>query len=108
MKMKLRTVSLLDSHDREFLLASEYRTPQYINTSTNARLRLAVQHMFDEEYDDEFEMHKEFRKSVPRGRYILSVTIGLKKGIHATQSFDTKILDSVESCFIENKKKEKK
>ena len=106
--MKLKAVSLLDSHDREFLLASNYRTPQYINTATNAGLRLAVQHMFDKEYDDEFEIHKEFRKSVPTGRYIISVIIGLKKGIYTTQSFDTKILDSVEACFIENKKKEKK
>ena len=106
--MKLKAVSLLDSLDREVLLASEYRTPPYINTATNARLRLAVQHMFDEEYDDEFEIHKEFRKSVPNGRYIISVIIGLKKGIYTTQSFDTKILDSVEACFIENKKKEKK
>ena len=106
--MKLKAVSLLDSHDREFLLASNYRTPQYINTATNAGLRLAVQHMFDKEYDDEFEIHKEFGKSIPKGRYIISVIIGLKKGIYTTQSFDTKILDSVEACFIENKKKEKK
>ena len=47
--MKLKAVSLLDSHDREFLLASNYRTPQYINTATNAGLRRAVQHMFDKE-----------------------------------------------------------
>ena len=106
--MKLKAVSLLDSHDREFLLASEYRTPQYINTATYAGLRLGVEHMFDKEYDVEFEIHKEFRKSIPNGRYLLSVTIGFNEGIYTTQSFDTKILDSVEVCFIENKKKEKK
>ena len=106
--MRLTTVSLLDVENRDYLLASNYRLPAQINTATNAGLRLAVQHIFDKEYDSEFEIHKEFRKSIPKGRYIISVIIGLKKGIYTTQSFDTKILDSVEAVFIENKKKEKK
>ena len=106
--MRLTTVSLLDVENRDYLLASNYRLPAQINTATNAGLRLAVQHIFDKVYDSEFEIHKEFRKSIPNGRYLLSVTIGFNEGIYTTQSFDTKILDSVEAVFIENKKKEKK
>ena len=71
--MKLITVSLLSAEDDERMLASNYRLPVEINSVTNAGLRLAVRHIIDKEYDSKDEIHKEFRKVVPRGRYLLSI-----------------------------------
>ena len=71
--MKLKTVSLLSVDNRDYLLASNYRLPVEINTDTNAGLRLAVRHIIDKEYDSKDEIYKEFRKVVPRGRYLLSI-----------------------------------
>ena len=69
--MRLTTVSLLDVENRDYLLASNYRLPVEINTVTNAGLRLAVQHIFDKEYDSEFTflyhyMHTDGVKDIKR------------------------------------------
>ena len=71
--MKLTTVSLLSVENKDYLLASNYRLPLEINSVTNAGLRLAVRHIIDKEYDSKDEIHKEFRKVVPGGRYLLSI-----------------------------------
>ena len=71
--MKLKTVSLLSVESKDYLLASNYRLPVEINSVTNAGLRLAVRHIIDKEYNSKDEIHKEFRKVVPRGRYLLSI-----------------------------------
>ena len=71
--MRLTTVSLLSVDNKDYLLASNYRLPVEINSVTNAGLRLAIRHIVDKEYDSKDEIYKEFRKVVPRGRYLLSI-----------------------------------
>ena len=102
--MRLTTVSLLDVENRDYLLASNYRLPVEINTDTNAGLRLAVRHIIDKEYDSKDEIHKEFRKVIPRGRYLLSIIeeFHMLAGGSRNHTCDTLELDH------ENKIKEEK
>jgi len=76
--MKLLTVSVL---------SPEYE-PMEINSVDNTKLRLAVQHIIDKDYNTKFEIHKEFRKAIPEGRYSLAVADGSTCYVYDTQLLD--------------------
>jgi len=41
--------------------------------SSNANLLNKVQSILNKEYDSKFDIHREFRKIVPKGRYALAI-----------------------------------
>lgn len=55
---------------------------------SNANLLNKVQPILNKEYDSKFDIHREFRKVVPKGRYALAISKG-----SVCYMYDTQLLD---------------